>query len=119
MSNDIVTGLDIFVSDDWGIGGIQLTFSNGDQSMVGGHTENVKSIQFHSNERVTSLSLWGDGTGDHLGYIYLETDQGNTLSGGKDVSDLGTPRYTVRNADCTPSPIRWTRTNIRSMLAAV
>lgn len=76
----------MYIWDGWGINGIEFQYSDGYTILHGGRTESEQSITLASNERVTGLSLYGDGTGDHLGYIYMETDKGQTFQGGKDVS---------------------------------
>lgn len=85
-SHDIINGLEIFIRDDWGIVGIQFTYSSGDQIKYGGITETSESIRLDDDEQVTSLYMWGNGNGRHLGYIYMSTSKGQILKGGKDVS---------------------------------
>ena len=73
-NGELITGLEVW-SDSDGITGILFTYSGGEADMQGYQTGSSQSLTLAPGELVINAALWGDGTGDHLGHIYLKTDK--------------------------------------------
>lgn len=68
-----------------GIVGISFTYS-GDNTKSDVHGTNLKakydktsSVTFQPGETVSSLSLYGDGSGSRLGWISMKTSKGQSM----------------------------------------
>ncbi|KAL8635994.1 MAG: hypothetical protein Q9228_006564 [Teloschistes exilis] len=73
-TGEVISGLDVWW-DKNGIKGILFTYSGGQASMQGSQTGDSKqAIKFNPKERVLAATLWGNGRGKKLGYIYMKTD---------------------------------------------
>lgn len=69
------------------LNGVQVTYSDHSVSPIFGQgNQNTQSISFAPQEKVTSMTLWGDGKGSRTGRIRITTDKGQTLDVGKDTS---------------------------------
>ncbi|EMD32057.1 hypothetical protein CERSUDRAFT_126974 [Gelatoporia subvermispora B] len=88
QSGLVVKGLDVWYNSSE-LRGIQVTFSDDSRSNVFGTPSNTHaSVTFVPGERITSLTLWGNGHGTRTGRIRLTTSAGQTLDVGKNTSGL-------------------------------
>ena len=72
----VVKGLDVWYNSNT-LRGIQVTFSDDSRTSVfGSPTDSHGSIVFAPGERITSLTLWGNGKGTRTGRILLTTSAG-------------------------------------------
>ena len=66
--------------------------ASGVTSQVYGHADTSKypvaSFTFDSDETVKNAILYGDGHGNWLGHIYLETSKGRTFDAGRDTKNI-------------------------------
>ena len=86
-SGEIVTALEVW-SDDTGINGILFTYSLGDNEMHGHQSGSSSTLNLAQGELITTATLYGDGKGNHLGHIFLQTDKGQKLDVGKSTHKL-------------------------------
>ena len=72
----VVKGLDVWYNSST-LRGVQLTFSdNSRTSVFGAPSDTHASIVFAPGERITSMTLWGNGNGTRTGRILLTTSAG-------------------------------------------
>lgn len=82
----VVKGLDVWYNTSR-LRAIRVTYSDGSRSAVFGKIDDSHgSIVLDPGERVTSLTLWGNGVGTRCGRIRLTTEKGKILDVGKDTS---------------------------------
>ncbi len=86
-SGEIITALEVW-SDDSGINGILFTYSLGDNEMHGHQSGTSQSLTLAPGELITTATLYGDGKGDHLGHIFLQTDKQQKLDVGKSTDKI-------------------------------
>ncbi|GAA3613859.1 hypothetical protein GCM10022223_32580 [Kineosporia mesophila] len=86
----VVTTIGFWADNGGGKGtylyGMKVIFSDGSETMAGGVKEDYTEITFAPNERVTALTLWGNGDGKYTGRIQLKTNLGQTLDWGKNTN---------------------------------
>jgi len=81
----VVKGLRVWYNSSY-LRGIQVTYSDDSRSPVYGKADDSsKSITLAPGERITSLTLWGNGVGTRTGRISLTTT-GQSLDAGKNTS---------------------------------
>ena len=79
----VVTKLEVWWNSST-LKAVQITYANSSISPIFGQTSgNGSSITFAPGERVTSLTLWGNGVGTRTGRIRITTSKGQTFDVGK------------------------------------
>ncbi|TBU28212.1 hypothetical protein BD309DRAFT_869954 [Dichomitus squalens] len=82
----IVKGLEVWYNSNFLLG-VQVTFSDDSRTSVFGQpSDSHASITFVPGERITELTLWGNGQGTRTGRIRLTTSAGQTFDVGKNTS---------------------------------
>ncbi|TBU37875.1 hypothetical protein BD309DRAFT_875559 [Dichomitus squalens] len=82
----VVKGLDVWYNSGV-LRGIQVTFSDDSRTSVFGQpSDSHASITFVPGERITELTLWGNGVGTRTGRIRLTTSASQTFDVGKNTS---------------------------------
>lgn len=63
---------------DWQLRGIRITYTDGSQQQVGGLKEDYTSFEldYINGERITYLSLYGNGAGTRCGAFHIKTNLG-------------------------------------------
>ena len=87
----VVKRFDMWWNDDT-IKGLQITYSDDSRDAPHGQLSGTNaSISFAPGERVTSLSLWGNGSGTRCGRVRMATNAGQVFDYGKNTD--GQSRY--------------------------
>lgn len=82
----IVKRLDVWWNDSC-LQGIQVTYSDNSRSkQYGSFNNNHDALDLAPGERITNMSLWGNGKGTRCGRIRIITDGGKDFNKGKDVT---------------------------------
>jgi hypothetical protein len=66
--------------------GIKIYYSDGTSASAGRLDDEYNEFEFQGDERITSMTLWGNGIGTRTGRIRFNTDKGNEFSYGQDTS---------------------------------
>lgn len=66
----------------WQIRGIHARLTNGEELMMGTKDGPSKAYDFKAGERITRLSLWGNGAGSRAGWIEFDTSAQGHFSHG-------------------------------------
>jgi hypothetical protein len=67
---------------EWMVKAVRIWLTDGTTQTFGNPSGPYKEFSFQPGERMTRLSLWGNGKGSRLGWIEFSTDKGTTFSHG-------------------------------------
>ena len=88
-----ITGLEVWQhGDDSVVAGVRFTYATGDLSQIYGHEDTSsnpsQSINLGAGETWTAAELFGNGKGQYLGHIHLETSGGKSFDAGGSTSGI-------------------------------
>lgn len=69
-------------SVDFTIKALKVWLTGDEPKMFGESAGTYKEFSFNPGERITRMSLWGNGAGTRTGWIYFETNQGRSFDHG-------------------------------------
>ncbi|MEP0872897.1 ETX/MTX2 family pore-forming toxin [Trichocoleus desertorum AS-A10] len=69
-------------AEGWMVKAVRVWLTDGTMQTFGNPSGSYKEHSFQPGERMTRLSLWGNGKGSRLGWIEFATDKGITFSHG-------------------------------------
>ena len=83
----IITRIDVAVEGNKHIRGLQFGYNDGSVGAILGNLDGDKKVlEWKASDRITKISLWGNGRGQRLGKILLRFADGREIEHGKDVS---------------------------------
>lgn len=86
----LVQNIRFYMKDDGTqcLKGLDVTFSRGKKATAGGLAGNTyQDFKFDTGERITTMTLWGNGVGTRVGRIEFKTNKDKSFAFGKDVKD--------------------------------
>ncbi|KAK3368715.1 hypothetical protein B0H63DRAFT_535188 [Podospora didyma] len=66
--------------------GIKVFFSDGTEKLAGVDKDESADFEFHANEKITSMTLWGNGIGTRSGRIRFKTSEGRSFDYGQETA---------------------------------